>query len=432
MYDHINNGYGPLRQVLANAINGDGSPLSSLTVLSPQNDPYRLDLPDSHRNGQWFAEVVVRLVPSGRVHLRGLHYRLVSAADVIRPDNSEPYINTDEAWDWLQNKAAKSGRWLGYVDFDRISDERNAAPEIFLPEKHSGSLSYLVQGVPIELPSLISATPRLYCGAFHAQQPYRICFIGEKTSLREVLLPLAQRVNGELCLPTGEATDTMIHGIAARAVEDGRPTVCLYFSDFDPSGHQMPVSVARKLQALRDLKFPTLNIQVIAACLTLEQVERLGLPSSPLKETERRADKWKRTTGHEQVEIDSLAALQPDELRRIARDAVEPFFDFSLARRLNEASEEWHTEANEQLIDHPSYQECVEKITDALNNLEEAKADYDQVQQDSLVALRGIELPHPDVPEPEIETQPPAPLFTTTDDFATASRRLIAHKALET
>jgi hypothetical protein len=27
----------------------------------------------------------------------------------------------------------------------------------------------------------------------------------------------------------------------------------LYFSDFDPSGYQMPVSVSRKLQALRDL-----------------------------------------------------------------------------------------------------------------------------------------------------------------------------------
>jgi hypothetical protein len=38
-----------------------------------------------------------------------------------------------------------------------------------------------------------------------------------------------------------------------RAAEDGRPSVVLYLSEFDPSGHNMPIVVSRKLQALRDL-----------------------------------------------------------------------------------------------------------------------------------------------------------------------------------
>jgi hypothetical protein len=39
--------------------------------------------------------------------------------------------------------------------------------------------------------------------------------------------------------------------MAKRASEDGRPAVVFYFSDFDPSGHQMPISVARKLRPSR-------------------------------------------------------------------------------------------------------------------------------------------------------------------------------------
>ena len=236
---------------------------------------------------------------------------------------------------------------------------------------------------------------------------------------------------GELCLPTGEASDSMIYGIAARAALDDRPTVCFYASDFDPSGHQMPVSVARKLQALRDLKFSSLPIQVIPVALTLEQVETLGLPSTPLKETEQRADKWRAVMGHEQTEIDALAALQPDVLRGIVRAALEPFFDFSLDRRLHEASAAWHTEAQERLVEHPAYQESVTKIATALGTVEEAKAVYDVAQEEALQALRDVELPHAEIPEPELDGQLPKPLFDSKRDFATASRRLIAHKALE-
>jgi hypothetical protein len=121
--------------------------------------------------------------------------------------------------------------------------------------------------------------------------------------------------------------------LAARVAQDGRPAVVLYFSDFDPSGGQMPVCFARKLQALRDLLYPTLDIQVHPVVLTVEQVRSFQLPSTPLKETEKRADKWREVMGYEQVEIDSLAALRPAELRAIALEAVTPFHDRTLAER---------------------------------------------------------------------------------------------------
>jgi hypothetical protein len=188
---------------------------------------------------------------------------------------------------------------------------------------------------------------------FDVRQPYRIILIGEKTSLRDVLRPIAEMVGGELVLPTGEASDTMIAGIAARASTDNRPSVVLYFSDFDPSGHQMPISVARKLQALRDLRYPKLDIQVHQVALTLDQVQRLDLPSTPLKETERRGDRWRSVMQHEQTEIDALAALRPQELRTIGLEAIKPFHDHTLKRRSKTASSLWWVAADRLLKAHP-------------------------------------------------------------------------------
>jgi len=47
-----------------------------------------------------------------------------------------------------------------------------------------------------------------------------------------------------------------VFNLAQRIVEDDRRAVILYFSDFDPAGWQMGISVARKLQALKTLRFP--------------------------------------------------------------------------------------------------------------------------------------------------------------------------------
>ena len=96
-------------------------------------------------------------------------------------------------------------------------------------------------------------------------------------------------------------------------------------SDCDPSGWQMPISIGRKLQAFKALLFPDLEFQVRRVALMPEHVRVHGLPSTPLKATERRADKWQEAMGVAQTEIDALAALQPALLRRMAREAIKPF-----------------------------------------------------------------------------------------------------------
>jgi hypothetical protein len=432
------NGNQVLRAILNGAIDMDAvndtrSSLSDYTVLSPQNDPYRLDLPDNHHNGQWFAEVLNRLAPHGAIHLRGLHYRIVAAADVVRPDNGLGYINSNECWEWLMDKASKQARWLGYVPFWRIIDERNDAPEVFIPDQVFGRWVSISGGTTVELPDDISL-PRLYGSGFDVGQPYRIVFFGEKTSLRSVLLPIAGRVRGELLLPTGEASSSMVAAMVHRASLDTHPTVVLYFSDFDPSGYQMSISVSRKIQALRDLLYPELNIQVHHVALTIQQVRELQLPSTPLKDTEKRADRWRARWGHEQTEIDALAALRSDDLSEIAYKAIEPFFDLSLASRSRQASSDWHREAQQILESHPEYQTRSQAIQEAFDAVKDAVEELKTAQADAVTAFNRIATTLPRIVAPEIELDPnvPEPIFTTTDDFATASRRLIARKALET
>jgi hypothetical protein len=419
---------GVLRRELEAAATVEGWRLSDLTVLAGQNDPFMQDTPAGHRDGQWFAEQMARFVPHGALHLRGVHYRIVATADVLKPDG-KPYTNTDEDWGWLQEHPAKAGRWLGYVPFGRIIDERNAEPEITIFEPNRGPHGGLSGGhCRIEVPAEHLALPWVFCSRLACDQPYRIILIGEKTSLGPVLRSLSGV--SELLLPTGEISDTLIHAMAARAVEDGRPTVVLYFSDFDPAGHQMPISVSRKLQALRLLEFPSLSIEVHHVALTLDQVVALNLPSTPLKETERRANRWRKVMRREQTEIDALAALRPEVLRQVAREAIAPFWDATLERRAQEAQAEWTRQAEEELHSHPSYEPACNAIREALTVVEEAVAKLRGAQKQAEQTLR-IALPRLWPVEPRIfDDTAPIPLFDSEADFATASRRLIDHKKL--
>ena len=146
-------------------------------------------------------------------------------------------------------------------------------------------------------------------------------------------------------------SDTLVYQMARTGAEDGRPMVVLVMADFDPAGRQMAVSIARKLQAFRDLHFPALEFEVHAIALNEDQVRELGLPSTPLKDTEKRADRWRAEFGLEQTEIDALATLRPDVLRRIVEEAIAPFYDKSLDRRTRAARQAFIDEAQSALDD---------------------------------------------------------------------------------
>ena len=93
---------GKLGSLIRELKNGHKVSLNDLTVLSPQNDPYRVDTPAGHRDAKWFvAKLNQAIGHHGTIHLRGLHYAIVARGDVKKP-HGKPYRNTDEDWTWLQ------------------------------------------------------------------------------------------------------------------------------------------------------------------------------------------------------------------------------------------------------------------------------------------------------------------------------------------
>ena len=236
-------------------------------------------------------------------------------------------------------------------------------------------------------------------------------------------------MQADLYLPTGEISDTLLYRIADDGNDDGRPMVVFCLADCDPAGHQMPVSIGRKLQAFRDLLFPKLRFEVVPVALSVDQVRELGLPSTPLKETEKRADRWREAFGVEQTEIDALATLRPDVLREILECAFDPYFDHTLQRRVALAEDEWRQRADEALREHID-QEHLEALraeaADRLSELDSAIADINERLQ---LAADDFDLPEIDVPEPEVdEDAARQALVSFDDDWVAATRRLIARK----
>ena len=419
---------GALGRKISAAADEHGVSIDDLTVLSRDIDPYTAWR--RHSDAEWLARLFGRFVAAGATkHLRGFFYLLVSSPDRVMGPDGELFVNDYKHWQTLQS-AGKAARWLGLVPFDRIIDERNAPPEIYVPGVTPISTAVFA-GTGCEIPdALEAALPRLLLHGFKGRQTHRIVFYGEKSSLAAVLRPIAEEIGAELILVTGESSDSRIAEMAKRASEDGRPTVVLYFSDFDPAGHQMPVSVARKLQAQRDLYYPDLKIKLYPVALTLEQIRALGLPSSPLKETEKRANRWRERHGHDQSEIDAMVELHPDALRAAVFEAIAPFYDFSLDARVRAAERQWQKQAKAALQSHPSYTGASQRIKAAWKRVQAAARILHHEQELAAQTLHDSIPPPPELPEAKPIGEAKPALFDTRTDFVTATQQLIRHKKL--
>lgn len=416
----------PLRAALDSVIAETGRSLRDLTVLAPKNDPFRLDTPARHRDGRWLAETAAALgLGDRRIHLRGLHYMILGRP---MPDGT-PYLNDDDHWEWLQGDAAKAARFLGYIPFDQIVDQRNAGPVIRIRSRQ-GVQAYLTTELSVSIPEAWELQPRIDVEGFEGVQPYRLALVGEKSSLADILGPLAERHGADLFLPTGEISDTQVYAMAKAARDDGRPLAVLYFADCDPAGWQMGISVARKLQALKVLLPGMPDFQVHRVALTPAQVREYGLPSTPLKATEKRADPWREAMGAEQTEIDALASLRPDLLRRVAADAIRPFFDETLERRVSEARYRWLGEAQEA-VDLAADTEQLQAIRyEAAEQLENMRQQILELNAALRIDPGDIRLPSWEIPAPELDGgEPPAPLIDSRWPFAEQCDRLIASKS---
>ena len=212
---------------------GQRLPLSALTVL--EDDPYRFDTPAGHRYAQWFAEqVAARGKDEETIHIRGVHYATAIRGNVALPRpvlkksktgaeiyRATIYQNDDPCWEWLGD-AASAARWLGYVPFDKLTDQRNAKPVIRIGG-HASPVPKIALDLEIYLPDLDDLQPRASVAGFTGRQPYRIAIFGEKSSLKPVVAPLAEAYDTDMFLAIGEISATLVYEMCKAARQRRSP-----------------------------------------------------------------------------------------------------------------------------------------------------------------------------------------------------------------
>jgi hypothetical protein len=415
-----------LRGIIEQAKAEHGLPLGELTVLAAQRDPFRLDTPANHAVGQWLADAYAEVFPEPRrLHLRALHYALVGR--VTLPDG-KPYQNNDETWLFLSEKAAKAARYLGYLPWHLVRDARNAPPQIYTPQFDEPQWRLKAGEIELYLPETL--TPEMVIEGDLYRQPWRQVVIGEKAGIEDVLLDVCKRRKATLALPAGEISDTMVFEILRDAAEDGRPLAVHWCADFDPAGNQMAVSGARTIQALVASQFPDLRVVVHPVTLTRDQCIDWDLPSTPLKDTEKRGDRWLAAMGREQTELDSAVALRPRDFAETVERSLLQYYDTSLANRAAEKRRELEAAANERLADTLGEERLAEIRQAAEAKLDDLESLVEQVNQALAFdpAEAGVEIPD----EPEVLVGDTAcrddPLLDTDGDWVEQTRRLIQRK----
>ena len=79
--------------------------VKNLMALAPQNDPFYVETKGNIEKAEWLAEIYEELGSPSQVHIRRIHYFLVSREDILKP-NGEQYENTENDWGYL-SKATK-------------------------------------------------------------------------------------------------------------------------------------------------------------------------------------------------------------------------------------------------------------------------------------------------------------------------------------
>lgn len=332
-----------------------GMPYQDLLVLAPQNDPFYCGMPAQIRAAEWFAQIWRDCGQIEGVHLRRIHYAALSIGALL-PDGS-PYLNTKKCWTYLEN-ASKSARTLGLVPANEFVDRRNPDPHLYAPapspRAEVGLYDYerdidgdLMLPTPIRIPTLSThlhganfalPTKRVSGYDYHADdQPFHVEVWIEKSTMNDVLIPLCSSLGVNLQTGIGFQSISNVagrDGLLSRISRHQKPARIVYVSDFDPAGTKMPPAVARQIEFhWRD----STEIKLDHIALTRGQVDRLGLPRIPIKEHERRKDNFEDAHGEGAVELDALEALHPGELARIVTEAVAPYRDDTLERRLDAA-----------------------------------------------------------------------------------------------
>lgn len=336
----------------------NGQRVTDMIALAPANDPFYTGTPTERKVGAWFAQLWRKFGYSGHVHIRRVHYQIISQSPPVQlPEGmsvkhgegrTTTYLNTEECWDFL-NAASKAARYLGLVDPAAFVDRRNPEPQIYAPydpDEPAISTDASLGSWETEIPSM-PRLPDYYLENFRRAQDYQIEIWCEKSTMNDVLVPLCQQYGANLVTGLGELSITATLQCLRRIEARGKPTRIFYISDFDPAGQSMPVAVSRKIEYFVRTEQSDVDIRLFPVVMTAEQIEHYNLPRTPIKSTERRRESFELRHGTGAVELDALEALYPGELARLIIAYIERYYDPTLDDRSSQAEQELRRDLRE-------------------------------------------------------------------------------------
>lgn len=297
-----------------------------LLALAPQNDPFYVGAKRQVEKAKWFEKIYSLMGNPSNCHIRRVHYWLVTTQAIPKP-NGQPYENTQNDWGLLA-LSAKYARYLGLVPIEAIIDRRNPEPTVNCQFWNHRKPSEIRDSIDEE--SIIeSIVDQFYCYNPSLTQKYMIEIWCEKSTMNDVLLPICERYGANLVTGLGELSITAVYLLAKRVVQANKPVRIFYISDFDPAGESMPVAVGRKIEyfARNYQDLANRDIKLIPLMLTSSQCAEYKLPRTPIKETEKRKDKFENKHGQGATELDAMEALHPGKMEEIIVEAISPFFD---------------------------------------------------------------------------------------------------------
>lgn len=398
-----------------------GVRVADLCALAPKNDPFYTGRPAEIAAAQWFAEKWQRFGYKQGVHLRRVHYQLQAQnppvplpwplswseedpqTKIKTELTTEVYINNYRCWDWL-TEAGKAARYLSLVPSSAFEDRRNPDPLIYtrwsnpndpfyddpsprieIATYHSYQLlaDYQLPDLPAlpDLPSDLPDLPDLGIKGYETiEQDYHLEIWCEKSTINDVLLPLCQQYQVNFITGLGEMSITACLEFLNRVRQAGRPARLFYISDFDPAGYGMPVSVARKIEFFqRNEGYGDLDIQLQPICLTIGQIQHYNLPRSPIKNTERKRANFEAAHGEGAVELDSMEALHPGQLRLIIEQYILNYYDPNLRRRARNIKSQAEDEVND--LRQAVLDDYIHQIDDLTTEYQAILGDYSQTQE---------------------------------------------------
>lgn len=358
-----------------------GRRVNDLIVLAPQNDPFYTGTPSDWTLGQWFAELWNQFGYQTKVHIRRVHYQIISQTPPVVMPNGKPYENTMDCWEML-NMASKAARYLQLVDPANFNDRRS--PDVIAYARHQPSQPDVqvygrLYGSNVNFPEFPDL-PSYSVRGYGAEQAYHLEVWCEKSTMNDVLVPLCERYGANLQTGLGELSITATLALVRRIQDAGKPARIFYVSDFDPAGQSMPVAVSRKIEYFVRTLGLELDIRVFPVILTQEQVQYYRLPRTPIKETERRRFGFEERYGEGAVELDALEALYPGQLHDLLAQYMNCYYDTSLDAR---------TEEMRRILEHDLSQVWQTVLVRYQPALAALQAEHDQVQAEFAERMTG-------------------------------------------